>query len=349
MLAVILTAVFSITEVSVLFLLTELLHASVVDITTVETYRIMGTALSKLLAFIIIKIICVKHTSNKEIAVKTSYWFLFFLIFFVCTLTVYLLYILQYYSEAPNIYNKLSTGCALGLLYTLFFSLYLYEKTIKQSKEEQRQEALRQQFRAQKTHMDEIAVTQNEMKKLRHDMKNHHIAIKGYLEHQNYMGAIQYLNKMQETIDATDVSIDTGNVAFDTIVNTKKGIAERKGINFSLFLQVPDNLFLDPMDTCIIFGNALDNAIEACERVKSKKTEIKISVTYTEKTLICKISNTTESQNKAFLQTEKPDKKAHGFGVENIKAVLKKYDSTYLFEQSENEFTFYFKIINKED
>lgn len=347
MLAVILTAVFSITEVSVLFLLTGLLHASVAEITTVETYRIMGTVLSKLLAFIVVKIICVKHASNKEIAIKTSYWFLFFLIFFICTLTVYLLYILQYYSAAPTMYNQLATGCAIGLLYTLFFSLALYEKTIKQAEEEKNQEVFRQQFHAQKKHMDEIAAAQTEIKKLRHDMKNHHIAIKGYLDHQNYKGATQYLEKIQGAMDKTDVLFDTGNMAFDAIINTKRDLAERNSIAFSAFLQIPENLFLDPVDACILFGNALDNAIEACLRMKNGKKQIDISLTYAENALLCKISNTAEIQNKAFLHTEKPDENTHGFGIENIKAVLKKYDSVYVFEQSEKEFSFYFKIVNQ--
>ncbi len=347
MLALILTAVFSITEVFVLFLLTGLLHASVAEITTVETYRIMGTILSKLLAFIVVKIICVKHTSNKEIAIKTSYWFLFFSIFFICTLTVYLLYILQHYSVAPTIYNQLATGCASGLLYTLFFSLALYEKTIKQAEEEKNQEVFQQQFRAQKKHMNEIAAAQTEIKKLRHDMKNHHIAIKGYLEHQNYAGATQYLEKIEGIMDKADVLFDTGNVAFDAIINAKKEIAERNGIAFSAFFQIPENLFLDPMDACILFGNALDNAIEACLRMKNGEKQIAISLTYAENALLCKISNTAEILNKAFLRTEKPDKTAHGFGIENIKAVLKKYDSVYMFEQSEKEFSFSFKIVNQ--
>ncbi len=344
MIAVILTTIFAITEVATLFGLTILLNATVMEITNVEMYRILGTIISKAFAFIIIKAISVKHKANRGFAMKTSYWILFFLIFAISTLAIYLLYTLQYYSTAPDIYNYLAVGCAMGLLYTMFFSLYLYEKTIKKAAEEQNQEVLRQQIKTQAKHVDEILITQTEIKKLRHDMKNHSIAIEAYLEKQDHAGAIQYLKKIQEKIGVAEYLIDTGNVVLDAILNTKRKIAENKGIEYKTRLQIPENLFLDPTDSCIIFGNALDNAIEACERLKDGEKWIELSLVYTENCLICKIRNAAGKAGKHFLQTMKPDKRKHGYGIQNIKAALSNYKNVHRFSQTDEEFTFFFQI-----
>ncbi len=344
MIAVILTTIFAITEVATLFGLTILLDATVMEVTNVEIYSILGTILSKAFAFIIIKGISVKQKANQGFAMKTSYWVLFFSIFATSTLAIYLLYTLQYYSTAPDIYNYLAVGCAVGLLYTMFFSLYLYEKTIEQAVEEQNQEILRQQIKAQAKHVDEILITQKEMKKLRHDLKNHDISLRGYFENQDFEGGLKYLQNMRSITGLSKDVIETGNIALDAILNTKRSIAISKGIIFEAQLQIPENVFIDAIDSCVIFGNALDNCIEACEQVENREKRICITMAYTEGALLCKIVNSANKEKAKFLQTAKMDKANHGFGVKNIEAALSNYKNVHRFSQTEEEFTFFFQI-----
>lgn len=65
----------------------------------------------------------------------------------------------------------------------------------------------------------------------------------------------------------TDKVVDTGNPALDAIISAKQAVVAQKGIAFHYQLQIPKQLPIAPEDICVIFGNALDNAIEACEHV----------------------------------------------------------------------------------
>ncbi len=343
------TAILSITEVLTLSIMMVMLGVTAEQVANVESYRVMGTIFSKLLAFIAIKIICLRNKENRVFAVKTSYWILFSVILGVSILAICLLYMFQYYSVAPGIYNTLAVWCSFGLLYNTFFCLYLYEKMAKQAVKEQKQEMFRQQIKAQAKHIDEILINQKEIKKLRHDLKNHHIAIKAYLQKQDYTGGMDYLERMWEKAECAKEFIETGNVSLDAILNTKRNIAISCGIIFETRLQIPEKLFIDPVDLCIIFGNALDNAIEACERVQGRERRIDVSITYAEGALLCKITNTATKQGMDNLRTVKKNKENHGFGIGNIETALANYNSIHHFSQNEKEFTFACKIFCKKE
>ncbi len=339
--------IFITTEFAVFFLMSLLTDATATELTDAESYRITGAILSKLFAFVVMKIICAKREINRGLSLKASYWALFIVVFLVSALSIYGLYILQYYSIAPHAYNNLAIWCALGLTFMMFFTLYLYEKIIEQTAEEQRQEMLRQQFRAQAKHIDEILLTQTEMKKLRHDLRNHDISLKAYLEKGDCKGALDYLEKMCEQSSHEEELIKTGNTTLDAILNTKRRIAISQGIQFDIRLKIPANLFMDPIDICMIFGNALDNAIEACERMQSGKKWISLSLVYEEGTLLCKIHNSAEIGEGPFLKTIKADQERHGIGISSIEAALEKYKSIHSFEQTEEEFSLFFQINEK--
>ena len=83
-----------------LFIITFLSGITVEQATNIESYKILGTILSKLFAFIIIKFICLKHKSTS--IMKTSYWILCFTIFAISAIAIYLLFIFQYNSTAKQ-------------------------------------------------------------------------------------------------------------------------------------------------------------------------------------------------------------------------------------------------------
>lgn len=152
---------------------------------------------------------------------------------------------------------------------------------------------------------------------------------------------------MQKKISLEKNIVETGNTALDAILSTKVAIAENKGVAIEKKIQIPENIPIDPIDMCVIFGNALDNAIEACERVKNGHKSIKINIICKDEILLCKIVNTTSEVNNCGFETSKEDKHNHGFGLENIKSTLAKYNSNLIIEKSEDEFSIKFLIFTK--
>ena len=202
-----------------------------------------------------------------------------------------------------------------------------------------------QQISSQSKHLDEILIAQKQLKSFRHDIGNHFIAISGYFESSDYKGGMKYIDGIRETITNNTDSVDTGNIALDAIISTKKTIAQSKGIEFVSNLQIPERLNINAIDLCIIFGNALDNAIEACEKIEMHRTII-VSAVFDDNQLICKITNTAKPEM-SDLQTTKADKENHGFGLANVKQALSKYSHVLKIDQTDKEFILSFIIFNR--
>ena len=341
----ILTLIFSITEVFTLFVITGVSNISVKEATDIYEYRVLGIILSKLLAFVILKIITLKYKPKDDYSISLAYWFLFCSMFITTLISIYLLFIFQYNSKI-SVYKDLSVWCSFGLLFSTFFSLYLYEKIMRQAKVEREQELFKQQIKAQSKHLNEILIAQKQLKKVYHDFKNHCISIQSFFENNDCIGGIEYINDLNKLIKFSDNNIETGNTSLDAIINTKRNIALSKGINFLTNIQVPENLFIDPIDICIILGNSLDNCIEACERIKNGNKQIEISIIYDDNSVICKIMNTVEKRKIDIFKTLKKDKLYHGFGIENINSALSKYKNISRYLQTEDKFIFSFVIFN---
>ena len=187
---------------------------------------------------------------------------------------------------------------------------------------------------------------QNQIKGFRHDIKNHWVALRGYFQRNDYEGGLQYLDEMSDKLMDSE-TIDTGNVALDAIISTKRALAGEKNIEFESTVQTPEKMPIDATDICIIFGNSLDNAIEACERIKDDKKHIKLSVIFEEDAILCKVSNTISKGKKLSMITTKKDKENHGYGLENIKQALSKYNHVLKIDQTDDEFILSFIIFNK--
>ena len=342
-LSIISVVILTVSEIIVGFLITMFTNIAMDQIYTINDYQILGTILSKLFAFYIMKFFCIIHKRDNELTVKTSYWFLFLIMFICSGMSIFLIFKLQYESNLASL-NIVSVLCSFGLLYSTFFILYLYENLSRQAKIEQKQEIFQQQIKAQSKHLDEILIAQREIKRLRHDLVNHNISIQKYFEEGDCKSGLEYMKNMNKFVNILSGEITTGNTALDAIINTKKSIAQSKGIEFITNIQIPENIFIDAIDICIIFGNALDNCIEACERIMNAPKKVSLSIVYEDESMICKIVNTaTKSKNK-FLETLKKDCNNHGFGIENIESALAKYKHVCRFKQDEKEFQLSFVI-----
>ena len=87
--------------------------------------------------------------------------------------------------------------------------------------------------------------------------------------------------------------------------------------------------FLEVMDLCSVFGNALDNAIESVERLSdTEKRLIRLAVYVQNGLLMIRTDNYFETplqKNGDEFETTKADKTSHGYGIKSIRYVAGKY------------------------
>lgn len=330
-------------EMLVLYVLGIVLGIATSELIDNKVLWIAGALSSKFLLLLISYFIRMRYKSE-AFALRTSYWVLLVVVFAPAITTAFVLFRLMYNVGEPFVFNVALFTC-IGLIASAFASMYLYEHISKQSEYENREERYKEQIKSQTKHLDDILVMQNQIKAFRHDIKNHWIAIRGYFQRNDCDGGIKYIDEMSCKFTSEE-SIDTGNIALDAIISTKKALAEEKNIKFESIVQIPAKISVDAIDICIIFGNSLDNAIEACENIKTDDKHIKLSVIYEENAIICKISNTVNKGRRVLMKTTKADKENHGFGMENIKQALSKYSHVMKAEQENDEFVLSFVIFN---
>ncbi len=334
-----------ITEVIILFVITMIFSATTAEVINTPSYRLLGIVASKMFALLVINVIRSQYKRNRYLS--TSYWILFFLILLSSVATMFLICKLTYDIDGGYIY-ELSMLCSFGLLYSTFFALYLYEHLTEQAETIRKQEQYEQHLRTQLKHLDDILITQKQVKKFKHDYNNFQIGLQAYLDNNDMTGACKYLKDLREKSNNSDGVIETGNIALDAILSTKIPIAESKGIIVNTKIQIPEEMSVEPIDMCIIFGNALDNAIEACERVETADKRITITIICKDEAVLCKVVNTAPKPENSMLDTSKSDKQNHGFGLENIKTALLKYNANPTIERTDTEFTLKFVIFTTE-
>ena len=164
--------------------------------------------------------------------------------------------------------------------------------------------------------------------KLRHDMRHHLLAIKAYAKDGKCGDILSYLEKCISFMDQRDPGVWSGNPVVDALLGYYKGNAEDEGIRTELHVETDKHLPVSDTDICIILGNLLENAYEACMRQKRGERFIKIRLHHTGDVLIVMVENsyegTVRKEDGRFLSSKAEMRK--GIGITSVLDVCKKYN-----------------------
>lgn len=176
-------------------------------------------------------------------------------------------------------------------------------------------------------HLSEKQMVIDEVRRVKHDMKNNMIYLQNLLK-ANPEEAEKYLEKfIGKTTKKTDEFSKSGNFSIDSMLNYKNMIAKSKGLSLILEEQTPINLPYENSDLCVILGNLLDNAIEAAENSENK--EIDVRIVYVKNKLKITVKNYYTGKIKKdtggnFIST-KSDTKNHGIGLQSVTRIVDAY------------------------
>lgn len=339
--AVISYAIMLATEMAVMFIMVVVKDTTVSVMLNDGNDKLIGEVISKILLFAAVVFIS-RRGSSREAMIKTSYYTVLLVSVMAGVVALCLLYALNSSNESRLLIN-LSVICSVGVLFCLFLTLWLYSYLSREYSRINRENLLNQQLEAQKRYTAEILAQQEQLRRVRHDIENHMIAIKSYLKTGDSENGIKYIDNLirQSKIDVT--AVNTGNSVIDAVVTSKRAAAERYGIDFSVRMQIPAGLAIEPSDCCIVLGNILDNAVEACRKAEGKKV-IEFSLIYDKPVLICKVRNTMSGEVNKDLKTTKSDADNHGIGLDNVKNVLGKYKYIFSISHENGMFSLMFEL-----
>lgn len=153
-----------------------------------------------------------------------------------------------------------------------------------------------------------------------HDMKHRLAAIKDGSD----------TSDIEDIISVYDATIKTGNDVLDTILTEKSLICQSKDIKLSCMADGGGLSFMSKADQYAMFGNIIDNAVEAVGKLDDKnKRCIDLNIRMTEVFVSVMAENYYEGKLKlspdGFPLTLKADKNSHGFGLKSVKFIAEKY------------------------
>lgn len=174
--------------------------------------------------------------------------------------------------------------------------------------------------------------------RLRHDMKNHIIALSGLFQGKEWEKMGSYLKNLEESCLEAGGDM-TGNKAVDALLYQKWKRVEVENISWECDVQIPKACSIDAFDLCILFGNILDNALEACERLccsgrcPEEGCFINIEAKAVKKCFLIEVKNSMDVSEKwKEGHTDKDNPQEHGIGLWNVRDVVKKYDGAISIE-----------------
>lgn len=186
-------------------------------------------------------------------------------------------------------------------------------------------------------HCEEVENMYRQVRGWRHDYKHHIQTMKAHLIMGQYEELNSYLNELDTDLTTVDTVIKTGNVKIDAVLNSKLAVAKARGIQVNAKAIVPQELPVSEVDLCIIIGNLLDNAMEACAKEpEEEKRFIRVYMDILKGQLYLYVANSMTNdirrQGNHYLTTKKG---GHGFGLMRVDKVVSHYNG-YLNRQHED-------------
>lgn len=275
--------------------------------------RILGMIGTKIFDFWIIVYSC-RIYKNKVKSLPFRYWVLIILMPFLSAIILNQIFPANHSGNNVMIGYIISVCGVLYLNFSVFNYFESYDKQIKLATLEQIMERESENYRA-------IAGSYAEICNIKHDLRNQVTVLNDLLKDNKYDEAKKHINQLYNDVEKVTSVCYTGNSAVDSIINLKGDYARSRNISFMSKIKV-NSIDFETISVCRILGNALDNAIEACERIDIDEKCVCIAMHQLDNKLIIEIENTSPPVDVNNLITSKKNKEAHGIGMQSIRQTV---------------------------
>lgn len=285
-----------------------------------QDYFYIIIIISKIIYFSICFII-VKLRKEKHIILLNKRWIILIPLLFM--LFILAMNFLELILRGIINYNLLYLSIVLLIVscILLYFLLIFIEK----DSENRMHELLEiQQLKYQRENMEDIKELNEEMRKIKHDLKHQLSYIVEGLKDQKVDEMIKMLETSYEEINKTSIINFSDNETLNYILQSKNKFAMQKGVKLRCEITYENSSIMKDEDLIILLGNLLDNAVENTY----EGGEVLLKITKDKGLLHIKISNPVLTDEVDISVTSKQDKRNHGFGMKSIYKIIDKYDGS---------------------
>ena len=168
----------------------------------------------------------------------------------------------------------------------------------------------------------EVENMYTKMRGWRHDYRHHIQAMKVHAANGEFGEIVSYLDMLDDDLTNVETVIKTGNRMTDAILNNKLSLAAERQIRVKADAAIPVSLTTSELDLCIVIGNLMDNAMEACMELPPAQRLIRIYMEMKGNYLYFVLTNTAGGKKKQNFRTAKGE--GHGLGISRVDAIVKK-------------------------
>lgn len=265
------------------------------------------------------------------------------------------------FDKYPDLIPVVPSVMILSIL-SIVCSVKLFQDMIMVNEERSEKFILEKQMKSMQEHIAEMEHIYSGVRSMKHDMKNTISVIMQLAVNEDVKLNVElqnYLSELNQTMDKLEFQYKTGNTVVDILLNMK--YHELTRVMPDVQLNTDSLLFLDDLqiqgyDIGIIIGNALDNAIEACKKLKEQNQRADAFITLSSftrgKMFFIEVENSFDGKiirkkYSEFPITDKKDKEAHGIGLSNIKKTAEKYHGGVDWSVENKKFTLTIMLQNE--
>ena len=227
---------------------------------------------------------------------------------------------------------------SLTIFILIFLIVFLYSKNTMFLREQEQKDKMQiAQLQQQFAYYQEKLKDEEKVRSVYHDMKNHLLVLQRQI---NSPETAEMVEKLQSQVAMYEDYEHTGNDILDIILKEKSETAREKHIALSVTADLNGVDFIEPLDVSTIFGNGLDNAIEASEKLPEEQKAILVKAGRVQNFFSVLIENSC-LQNREYTKqrTTKSDDFLHGFGISNMRKAAEKYDGQLTIKCENEKFT----------
>lgn len=183
---------------------------------------------------------------------------------------------------------------------------------------------------------------QEQTRRFIHEVNNHFQMVEGYLAGDETEKAKHYLQEIRKSLPAGSGRKFCTDSAVNALLNSRYTKLLKLHVDVHFNIDISQLLEIEAMDLCTLFANTLDNAIEASEQVEEGKRRVTLKARCSKGIFTIQEVNSKANEiieHKGHFLTGKGDRKAHGYGLDNMKEIVEKYGGRMEINYTEDEFS----------
>ena len=168
----------------------------------------------------------------------------------------------------------------------------------------------------------------------RHDLRHHILSLEAMANEGNIDGIRKYLKEVGEKYQLKGSLSYCSNMTVNAVLTFFSIEAQKADIQYDVSIGVPEDIKITKADLSILFGNLLENAVEACQRQTAGERRIQVRGQTTQSTLAVTIDNTYETAPEKDRRGRFRSMKhsGPGIGTESVKNIVARYNGVINFE-----------------